>query len=156
VPFRERLFGLTIQAERLREIREERRPGSHYAQLDNCRYEVREAEYLMHQHPDMLTNLGLWERCTATDETFPCGALSDAVFDDDGDGTTAPVSRRETMYRLRADVLNTIPGIDGALSRFMSGPCPELPDRATERPRERERPLKTTAIQRTVLRGCRR
>jgi len=50
VPFRERLFGLTIQAERLREIREERRPGSHYAQLDNCRQEVREAEHLMQQH----------------------------------------------------------------------------------------------------------
>jgi regulator of PEP synthase PpsR (kinase-PPPase family) len=50
VPFRERLFGLTIQPERLREIREERRPGSHYAQLDNCRLEVREAENLMLQH----------------------------------------------------------------------------------------------------------
>lgn len=49
-PFRERLFGLTIQAERLREIREARRPGSHYAQLDNCRHEVREAENLMQQH----------------------------------------------------------------------------------------------------------
>jgi regulator of PEP synthase PpsR (kinase-PPPase family) len=48
--FRERLFGLTIQPERLREIREERRPGSHYAQLDNCRHEVREAENLMLQH----------------------------------------------------------------------------------------------------------
>ena len=49
-PFRERLFGLTIHPERLREIREERRPGSHYAQLDNCRHEVREAENLMLQH----------------------------------------------------------------------------------------------------------
>jgi regulator of PEP synthase PpsR (kinase-PPPase family) len=44
---RPRLFGLTIQPERLREIREERRPGSRYAALDNCRYEVREAEALM-------------------------------------------------------------------------------------------------------------
>ena len=50
LPFRDRLYGLTIQPERLREIREERRPGSHYAQFENCRYEVREAEYLMHQH----------------------------------------------------------------------------------------------------------
>jgi [pyruvate, water dikinase]-phosphate phosphotransferase / [pyruvate, water dikinase] kinase len=47
VPFRQKLFGLTIQPERLREIREERRPGSKYAALDNCRYEVREAEALM-------------------------------------------------------------------------------------------------------------
>jgi regulator of PEP synthase PpsR (kinase-PPPase family) len=49
-PFRDRLFGLTIQPERLREIREARRPGSHYARLDNCRHEVREAENLMQQH----------------------------------------------------------------------------------------------------------
>jgi len=47
MPFRDKLFGLTIQPERLREIREERRPGSKYAALDNCRYEVREAEALM-------------------------------------------------------------------------------------------------------------
>lgn len=46
-PFRAKLFGLTIQPERLREIREERRPGSRYASLDNCRHEVREAEALM-------------------------------------------------------------------------------------------------------------
>ena len=47
VPHRAKLFGLTIQPERLREIREERRPGSKYAALDNCRFEVREAEALM-------------------------------------------------------------------------------------------------------------
>ncbi|MBS0319902.1 MAG: kinase/pyrophosphorylase [Proteobacteria bacterium] len=47
VALKDRLFGLTIQPERLREIREERRPGSSYASLDNCRYEVREAENLM-------------------------------------------------------------------------------------------------------------
>ncbi|MEO8753256.1 MAG: pyruvate, water dikinase regulatory protein [Casimicrobiaceae bacterium] len=46
-PFRDKLFGLTIQPERLREIREERRPGSKYAALDNCRFEVREAEAMM-------------------------------------------------------------------------------------------------------------
>ena len=47
VPHRGKLFGLTIQPERLREIREELRPGSKYASLDNCRYEIREAEALM-------------------------------------------------------------------------------------------------------------
>ena len=47
MPFRDKLFGLTIQPERLREIREERRPGSKYASLDNCRSEVREAEAMM-------------------------------------------------------------------------------------------------------------
>jgi regulator of PEP synthase PpsR (kinase-PPPase family) len=50
IPFHDRLFGLTIQPERLREIREERRPGSPYAALDTCRYEVREAENLMQHH----------------------------------------------------------------------------------------------------------
>lgn len=47
VPYRDKLFGLTIQPERLREIREERRPASKYASLDNCRFEVREAEAMM-------------------------------------------------------------------------------------------------------------
>jgi [pyruvate, water dikinase]-phosphate phosphotransferase / [pyruvate, water dikinase] kinase len=42
-----RLYGLTIAPERLHEIRRERRPGSKYADLDNCRYEVAEAETLM-------------------------------------------------------------------------------------------------------------
>jgi regulator of PEP synthase PpsR (kinase-PPPase family) len=42
-----RLYGLTIAPERLHEIRKERRPGSKYADLDNCRYEVDEAEALM-------------------------------------------------------------------------------------------------------------
>jgi regulator of PEP synthase PpsR (kinase-PPPase family) len=47
LPHRDRLFGLTINAERLHKIREERRPGSKYAALENCRYEVRECEQLM-------------------------------------------------------------------------------------------------------------
>jgi regulator of PEP synthase PpsR (kinase-PPPase family) len=42
-----RLYGLTIASERLHEIRKERRPGSRYADLDNCRFEVQEAENLM-------------------------------------------------------------------------------------------------------------
>jgi len=46
-PYKERLFGLTIDPERLHKIREERRPKSQYSALDNCRYEVRECEKLM-------------------------------------------------------------------------------------------------------------
>ena len=42
-----KLFGLSISAERLAEVRNERRPGSRYAALENCRYEVNEAEALM-------------------------------------------------------------------------------------------------------------
>ena len=47
LPYRERLFGLTIDPERLQQIREARRPASKYAALENCRYEVRQAEVLM-------------------------------------------------------------------------------------------------------------
>ena len=48
-PLRGRLHGLTIRPERLQEIRNERRPGSQYATLANCEFEVREAEALMRQ-----------------------------------------------------------------------------------------------------------
>lgn len=44
---RAKLFGLTIRADRLQKIRHERRPGSRYATLENCQYEIREAEALM-------------------------------------------------------------------------------------------------------------
>ena len=47
LPHRDRLFGLTIDPDRLHMIREERRPNSKYAALDNCRYEVRECEDLL-------------------------------------------------------------------------------------------------------------
>lgn len=42
-----KLFGLTIQPERLSQIREERRPNSKYASLSNCRAEVSDAEKMM-------------------------------------------------------------------------------------------------------------
>jgi regulator of PEP synthase PpsR (kinase-PPPase family) len=45
--FKSKLFGLSITPERLAEVRNERRPGSRYAALENCRYEVNEAERLM-------------------------------------------------------------------------------------------------------------
>jgi hypothetical protein len=44
-----RLYGLTIDPRRLQQIRSERRPGSRYAALTNCEFEVREAEALMRQ-----------------------------------------------------------------------------------------------------------
>lgn len=47
LPFRDKLFGLTIAPEQLHRIREERRPHSHYASLANCRQEVAAAESLM-------------------------------------------------------------------------------------------------------------
>jgi len=47
MPHRQKIFGLTIQPERLSEIRNERRPNSKYASLENCRMEVAEAESMM-------------------------------------------------------------------------------------------------------------
>ncbi|WP_284280867.1 MULTISPECIES: posphoenolpyruvate synthetase regulatory kinase/phosphorylase PpsR [Limnobacter] len=47
LPFKDKLFGLSITPERLSEIRNERRPNSHYASLDNCRKEIKAAEYMM-------------------------------------------------------------------------------------------------------------
>lgn len=45
--YKSKIFGLSIDPQRLSEIRNERRPGSKYAALENCRYEVNEAESLM-------------------------------------------------------------------------------------------------------------
>jgi len=45
--YRSKMFGLTITPERLTEIRNERMAGSRYASLENCRYEVNEAEKMM-------------------------------------------------------------------------------------------------------------
>jgi regulator of PEP synthase PpsR (kinase-PPPase family) len=47
MPYRQKIFGLMIDAERLSEIRNERRPGSNYAKLENCRYEINEATAMM-------------------------------------------------------------------------------------------------------------
>lgn len=45
-PYLDKLFGLTIEPERLHQIREERRPGSRYASIAQCTYELRAAEQL--------------------------------------------------------------------------------------------------------------
>ena len=44
---KKKLFGLSISPDRLAEVRQERRPGSRYASLDNCRREVAAAESMM-------------------------------------------------------------------------------------------------------------
>ncbi len=44
---KKKIFGLTIQPERLSEIRFERKPNSRYASIENCRMEVGEAESMM-------------------------------------------------------------------------------------------------------------
>src|SRR3569623_1621213 len=46
VPYRSRLYGLPIDAKRLNQVREARRPGSRYATLEQCRYELAQADKL--------------------------------------------------------------------------------------------------------------
>ena len=50
-PFKERLYGLTTDLQRLVNIREERRPNSRYASINQCRFELRAVEeiYLRHR-----------------------------------------------------------------------------------------------------------
>lgn len=45
--YKKKIFGLSIAPDRLSEVRNERRPGSKYASIENCRYEVNEAEKMM-------------------------------------------------------------------------------------------------------------
>lgn len=47
LPYRRKIFGLSIQPERLAEVRNERRPNSTYSSLKQCRNEVAAAERLM-------------------------------------------------------------------------------------------------------------
>ena len=44
---KDRIFGLSIAPERLAQVRNERRPDSRYASIENCRYEVEACERLM-------------------------------------------------------------------------------------------------------------
>jgi len=47
LPLKHKVWGLTIVPERLQQIRQERKPGSKYASLANCKWEVQAAETLM-------------------------------------------------------------------------------------------------------------
>jgi regulator of PEP synthase PpsR (kinase-PPPase family) len=49
IPLKSKVWGLTIQPDRLHQIRKERRPDSKYASLENCCYEISAAEKLMRQ-----------------------------------------------------------------------------------------------------------
>ena len=47
---RERCFGITTNPARLSQVRQERRPNSRYASLEQCTYELRQAEALFRSH----------------------------------------------------------------------------------------------------------
>jgi regulator of PEP synthase PpsR (kinase-PPPase family) len=48
-PHRRKLFALTIDPQRLQQVREARRPNSRYATIEQCRFEVQVAERLFRQ-----------------------------------------------------------------------------------------------------------
>jgi len=47
IDYKDKIFGLTIDPLRLSKVRGERRPNSRYAELENCKNEVKQAEELM-------------------------------------------------------------------------------------------------------------
>jgi regulator of PEP synthase PpsR (kinase-PPPase family) len=56
IAVKSRVFGLTIDAQRLHAIREERRPGSEYASAERCRRDIREAQAMFKRHGILALN----------------------------------------------------------------------------------------------------
>ena len=50
VSFRDKLFGLIIDSQRLHQIRQQRRPDSDYSMLSRCHREVQQAKYWLYRH----------------------------------------------------------------------------------------------------------
>jgi regulator of PEP synthase PpsR (kinase-PPPase family) len=55
-PFRQRCYGLITTPERLSQVRQARRPGSTYASREQCAFELRHAQALLHAHQVPLTS----------------------------------------------------------------------------------------------------
>lgn len=48
VPYHHKLFGLSIEPDRLHRLRSNRMPGTRYAEVETCRQEIIAAEHIMH------------------------------------------------------------------------------------------------------------
>ncbi len=55
-PYKNKIYGLTIDPTRLHHIRNERRPNSTYASLENCRQEVNKSETIFQRYGIQFTN----------------------------------------------------------------------------------------------------
>lgn len=67
-PYRRKLFGLTIDPERLQQVRSERRPGTEYATLKQCQHEVRNVEEMFRYQNIPFINtstMSIEESCTS-------------------------------------------------------------------------------------------
>lgn len=71
--YRPKIFGLTIDPRRLQQIRTQRKPGSRYATLDQCEYEVRRAEQLFRR-----LGLGYFDTTTASIEEIAASIVQQA------------------------------------------------------------------------------
>lgn len=74
--YRNKLFGLTISAERLSAIRQERRPNSKYASIENCRYELEAAHKLMRRE-----GIGFIDSSTRSIEEISARIMQDIRID---------------------------------------------------------------------------
>jgi regulator of PEP synthase PpsR (kinase-PPPase family) len=63
-PYRPRLYGLSIEPRRLAEVREARRPGSRYAELKQCQWELAQADKLFRRENIAVQNT----TCTSIEE----------------------------------------------------------------------------------------
>ncbi|WP_028533993.1 posphoenolpyruvate synthetase regulatory kinase/phosphorylase PpsR [Paludibacterium yongneupense] len=80
LPYQNKLFGLTIDPERLSKIRHERKSNSQYASVESCRKEVAEAERMMQRHgitPLNTTTLSIEELATTI---LQLGGLKRRIF----------------------------------------------------------------------------
>ncbi|MDH5445196.1 MAG: kinase/pyrophosphorylase [Gammaproteobacteria bacterium] len=82
---RQKLFGLTISAERLHRIRSERRPDSDYASLRQCQYEVRQVEALFRQ-----SQIGYLDVSTISVEEIATHIMARAQLEQSGHEFTMP------------------------------------------------------------------
>ena len=70
-PFRNKLFGLTIDPRRLHAIRTQRKPGSRYASPEQCEFEVKRAAMLFQRH-----GIPVKDTTTASVEEIAAGVLA--------------------------------------------------------------------------------
>lgn len=54
--FKQRLYGLTIEPQRLAQVREARKPGSRYAKIEQCRHELAQADKIFRRENIPLQN----------------------------------------------------------------------------------------------------
>ena len=139
-PFKAKCFGLTIDPERLARIRNERRPNSKYASIENCRWEVK--------------------RSRGDDEARGHRlALVDAQVDrgnrDDDPARraagSADVLSRASRCRLdRCDhaIATIVPFPPGGVADTVAGPVAEARSRELKRPVQRIRAGKLRALAR--------